>query len=133
MLGKIVFATALVLASATVSVRADCDIEITYRNYLNEPARLDKDLTKVRTIGPGFSSLLNVVPLGIWRSFIENEVTIPANGSRKRNARLRQSCVAAARQFKFFFASGSEVVRVDRLIVIPVDRKFDVYIGREHF
>ena len=103
---------------------AGCALEITFKNDLNVSATLDIEQTKVRVMGPG----TNPIPSGPYVRFMDESVTIPANGSRMRHASLAQGCNAGPRDFKFFFAADSQVYRVNKFVVTAVDKKFNVRI-----
>lgn len=117
-------AGALALALMPSTAWADCGISITFKNEMNASATLDVEQTKVRTVGPGD----NPIPLGVFVTFMNQAVTIPAGGQRTRNATLVQDCTAGTRDFKFFFAVGTRVIRVNKIVVTAIDRNFNVRI-----
>jgi hypothetical protein len=115
---------AIVMAIFAIPAQAGCGIEVTVKNELNRSIVLDREQTKVRVMGPG----TNPVPSGPWRRFFDENITLPANSTRVRRTDLAQGCSAGPREFKFFFAAGPEIKRVNRFVIIPVDQKFRVRI-----
>lgn len=119
----LVFAALAVMAAAPVA-HAGCGIEIRFENRMDRRISLDDQLTKVRTVGPG----TNPVTVGPWRRLFDDGFSLPANSTRVKHVSLAQSCSAGSRQFKFVFAAGQEIRQVDKIVIIPVDQKFNVRI-----
>ena len=122
--GAMLLGAMLVSSCIVGRASAGCGIEITFDNQRSIPVVLDHRQTKVRTFGPG----TNPVPIGIWRRFLDNDITIPANSRKTQSASLNQGCSAGPRSFKFFFGSGSEIIKVNKWVVIPVEQRFRVRI-----
>ncbi|MCO5158247.1 hypothetical protein [Aquamicrobium sp.] len=112
------------MMAAVPAAQAGCGIEIRFENRLDRQIALDRQLTKVRTVGPG----TNPVAIGPWRRLFDDGFTLPPNSTRVKQVSLAQGCNAGSRQFKFVFAAGLEVRHVNKIVVIPVDRKFRVRI-----
>jgi|GEM_PF-5935600 len=118
-----VFAVLAVMALAPAA-QAGCGIEIRFENRMDRQITLDDRLTKVRTVGPG----TNPVAVGPWRRLFDDGFSLPANSMRVKHVSLAQGCNAGSRQFKFVFAAGQEIRQVDKIVVIPIDKKFKVRI-----
>ena len=114
---------ALIWTKSTAA-HASCNIEVRYINELNRSVTLDTAQTKVRVFGPG----TNPVPIGTWRSFTNQPLNIPAGATRVRTHVLSQGCRAGPRSFKFFFGGGNQIYRVNKWVVVAIDKKFNVRI-----
>ncbi len=112
------------LWAMSAAAHASCTIEVRYINELNRSVTLDTAQTKVRVFGPG----TNPVPIGTWNSFTNQPLTIPSGATRVRTHVLAQGCRAGPRSFKFFFAGGSQIYRVNKWVVVALDKKFNVRI-----
>ncbi len=112
------------LFATAVAAQASCGIEVRYINELNRSVTLDAEQTKVRVFGPGS----NPVPIGTWSRFTSGQLTIPAGATRTRTYVLNQKCRAGPRSFKFFFAGGNQIYRVNKWVVVQIDKRFNVRI-----
>jgi len=112
------------LSTMAIAAHASCTIEVRYINELNRSVTLDVEQTKVRVFGPGS----NPVPIGSWSRFTSGQLTIPAGATRTRTYVLNQQCRAGPRSFKFFFAGGNQIYRVNKWVVVQLDKRFNVRI-----
>jgi len=116
--------TIIVLWAMTAAAHASCAIEVRYINELNRSVTLDADQTKVRVFGPGS----NPIPVGPWKRLTSGQFTIPAGATRTKTYVLAQQCKAGPRSFKFFFAGGSKIYRVNKWVIVQIDKRFNVRI-----
>lgn len=114
----------LAVVTLASTAQAGCGIEIRFENRMDRQITLDDRLTKVRTVGPG----TNPVTVGPWRRLFDDGFRLPANSTRVKQVSLAQGCNAGSRQFEFVFAAGQEIRQVNKIVVIPIDKKFNVRV-----